>query len=315
MIILALIIVLGFLPLIVNDYWLSVFTLALYYAYVGKSWNLMAGFSGQISLGYAVHVGIGSYVSALLFIKYGVSPILVAPLIFMINFVIGAILSILSFRFAIEGVYFSLLTISFSEITRLIFEHWKLFGANSGLFLPVYYKSSILNLSLSPIGFYYCFLFLAVAICLFSYFLIHKTNFGYRCLAIRENQKAAQSLGVDLLKTKTMIIATSSGLASIGGILYGFYSGILFPDQVFAISRSMEIIIAPIVGGLGTIWGAMIGSLILVPLGEVIATTLSNVNFDPSGLKHIIYGCFVIIIIMFMPKGIYHYFEKKKLNK
>lgn len=152
-------------PALANAYVLSVLILCLYFAYVGQAWNIMMGFAGQLSLGHSLYVGVGAYVSALLFVKFGVNPWIGALAAIAACTALGVVIGFLAFRFGIAGVYFAILTIAFAEFTRIGFDHWHWAGSTGGLFLPVAHRESndLLILRGSPTMFYYVMLAFAAA--------------------------------------------------------------------------------------------------------------------------------------------------------
>ena len=294
------------LPLVVDDYILSVLILAFYFAYVGQAWNLMMGYAGQLSLGHALYVGLGAYIGAAMFVHFKISPLLVAPIAFTVTALIGAFIAWVGFRFAIKGVHFALLTIAFSECARIVFEHWQFFGATAGFFIPVKGRGyqDLLNLRGTPIIFYYAFFIMTIALYAFTHNLL-KTRFGYFMQALREDQEAAESLGIPLLKIKVMTVALSGGLSSLGGLVFAFYQNSLFPDHTFAMARSIEFIMGPIVGGVGSTLGPIVGALLLTPLGEFFAYGVDTINMDIPGVKHLFYGVAMLTIMLFLPRGIW----------
>jgi branched-chain amino acid transport system permease protein len=271
-------------PFFAGSYVLSVLVVILFAAYFGSAWNIMMGFAGQLSIGHALYVGLGAYASAALFSKYGVSPWLGMMAGTALAGLAGGLIAALSFRFRVGGVYFALLTIAFNEFTRILFDHFGFVGGSSGLFLHVANRASddLLNLRGSPQMFYYLLLALTLMVVLLSRTLLQR-RLGYYWLAIREDEEAAQASGIGLLRYKLAAVSLSAALTAIGGTVLAFYDNNLYPDTVFATSRSVEIIIAPIVGGLGTLMGPVMGAFILTSLGEAM-TALSS-SFDIPGLK------------------------------
>lgn len=294
------------IPFLVDDYILSILILTFYFAYVGQAWNLMMGYAGQLSLGHALYVGLGAYIGASAFVHFHISPLLIAPVVFVLSALIGAFIAWIGFRFAIKGVHFTLLTIAFAECARIIFEHWQWFGAMAGFFIPVKgggYHDWI-NLRAEPIFFYYTFFIMTVILYGFVRYVL-STRFGYFMLALREDPQAAESLGIPLLKTKVMAVALSGGLASLGGLVFAFYQSSLFPEQTFSMSRSIEFIMGPIVGGVGSALGPILGALILTPLGELLAHSVDLIDLNIPGVKHLFYGASMLGIVLFLPKGVW----------
>jgi branched-chain amino acid transport system permease protein len=294
------------MPLVADRYVLSVLTLILYFAYVGQAWNLMMGYAGQLSLGHALYVGLGGYVSALLWLKLGIGPWLgVFPAVAAAA-AAGAAIGWLGFRFGIAGVYFALLTIAFAEFTRIGFDHLEITGGAAGLFLPFEEKrlGEWWNLRGGQLMFYYLALALACgAVLLIA--LLARSRLGYQWRAVREDEAAAQALGINAFKVKMAAVVISSAMTAVGGVFNAFYYNNLFPSQVFEMSRSIELILAPIVGGLGTVFGPVIGAFLLTPLGEGLIALTARFGIDAPGVKAIFYGVILIVIISLMPSGVW----------
>jgi branched-chain amino acid transport system permease protein len=264
----------------------------------------MMGYAGQLSLGHALYVGLGAYISAALFVQYGLTP-WVGMLAGMASAaVFGVAIAALSFQFGVSGVYFTLLTIAFAECARIAFNHFTWVGGSSGLFIPVVRLTGdrILNMRGSPTMFYYILLALTLTGLAVSRFLLGR-RVGFYWRAIREDQAAAQAAGVDVFRYKITAAGLSAAMTAIAGTLMAFYDNNLYPNTTFGISRSIDIIMAPIIGGLGTLFGPILGAFILTVLSEA-ATNLSA-NFGIDGLKQWIYGLALLIIVMVQPAGLW----------
>ncbi|MCC0005509.1 MAG: branched-chain amino acid ABC transporter permease [Methylobacteriaceae bacterium] len=291
-------------PSFVNNYVLSVLIIVLYFAYVGQAWNLMLGFAGQLSLGHALFVSLGAYTSAALFIKFGVSPVVGVFAAIAVAVVAGCLIGYLGFRFSIRGVYFALLTIAFAEFTGIIVDHISWLGASSGLFLPVknLQSNDIVNLRGSPTMFYYVILTLTgLALALCSWLLNSKLGLYWQ--AIREDQEAAEASGVPLFRYKMIAVAISSGLTGVGGVWYAFYYNNLFPETMFKTSQSVEIILGSVVGGVGSLFGPVLGAFVLTPLGEALTAATEGMHVD--GVKSFFWGLCVAAIVLFRPQGLW----------
>lgn len=304
-----LILALAFLaaPYYANPYVLSVLILVFYTAYVGQAWNLLLGYAGQLSFGHALYAGVGSYLAAGLFIQGGWSPWIVLFPIMAVVGLLGAIIGFLGFRFRVQGVYFTLLTIAFAECGRLIFEHLPQFGASAGLFLPLTPPGSLWYLRGGLTLFYYLFLGLLLIGLGISYTVVN-SRLGYFSQAIRENEQSAQALGISTFWVKVMMMGLSASLTGAGGVLYAFYQNSLFPDQAFALSRSIELVIGAIVGGVSTLLGPILGSLVLIPLGEIISHGCGD---DLPGIKTLFYGLSLFVIISYAPQGLWPLLQTK----
>jgi branched-chain amino acid transport system permease protein len=293
-------------PLIADRYLLSVLTLIFYFAYVGQAWNLMMGYAGQLSLGHALYVGLGAYVAALLWVHFGVGPWVGVFAAMLIAAAFGGAVGWLGFRFGVEGVYFALLTIAAAEFTRIAFEHLGFAGGSGGLFIP--YEESRLgewwNLRGGQLLFYYVALALAAGGVGLAGWLT-RSRLGYQWLAVREDEAAARALGIDAFRTKMAAVLVSSAMTAVGGVFYAFYYNNLFPAQVFDMGRSIELILGPIVGGLGTVFGPVVGAFILTPLGEGLIALTARLGIDAPGMKAVFYGLTLVAIIYARPSGVW----------
>jgi branched-chain amino acid transport system permease protein len=299
-------------PSFANRYWLSVLILIFYFSYVGQAWNLMMGFAGQLSLGHALYVGLGGYVAALLWVNFGIGPWLGVFAAMAVAAAFGAVIGWLGFRFGIEGIYFALLTIAFAEFTRIAFDHMSFTGGAGGLFLPHQAErvGQWWNLRAGPLLFYYLSLLLAVASLLLTAWL-SRSRLGYQWLAIREDEEAARSLGINAFRAKMTAVLISSAMTAVGGVFLAFYYNNLFPAQVFDIGRSIELILAPIVGGLGTVFGPVVGAFILTPLGEILIIVTEKLGINAPGAKAVFFGLMLMGIISLRPDGVWPWLARK----
>jgi branched-chain amino acid transport system permease protein len=291
-------------PYFVSDYVLSVLIIVLYFAYTGQAWNLMIGFAGLLSLGHALFVGIGAYASAALFIHFGIGPWAGVFAAVLLSVTVGMAIGYLGFRFSIGGVYFALLTIAFAEFTLIVVDHIAWLGSTEGFFLPVVNRERIdlLNLRGSQAMFYYVILFLAAAALVLCRLLLN-SKLGYYWQAIREDQEAAEASGIHLFRYKMIAVAISSGLTGVAGVWYAFYYNNLFPESTFATGKSIELILGTVVGGVGTLFGPIIGAFILTPLGELLTHLTEGLRLD--GIKTFFWGICVAAIVLFRPTGLW----------
>ena len=293
-------------PWMVNDYLLTVLVLILYFAYTGQAWNVMMGFAGQLSLGHALYVGLSSYVAAMLFTRLGVGPWLGLLAAVPLAAACGAIIGYLAFRFRVAGVYFAILTIAFAEFARIGFDNWGFVNASSGLFLPVkqYAHNDLWQLRGSPTMFYYVILAATVLVFVLCHFLIHR-RIGYFWLAIREDEEAARAAGIDTFRYKMYAVMVSAGVTSFAGVFYAFFYNNLFPEQVFSISRSIEIILGPIIGGIGTLFGPILGAFVLTGLAETLNAVMSAFGVELPGARQVFYGVCLLLVVVALPDGVW----------
>ena len=294
------------LPAVASSYVLSVATLILFFAFAGQAWNVMMGFAGQLSLGHSLYVGVGAYAAAGLFFHYGLGPWAGLWLAILLCVLIGAAIGFLAFRFGISGVQFSLLTIAFAEFTRIGFDHIDWLGGPGGLFIKVAQRDQIdlLNFRGPPAMYYYAMLALAAgALALCAWLL--RSRAGYYWQAIRENEEAAQALGINTFRWKMLAMILSSAMTAVSGVFFAFYYNNLFPEQIFHISRSIEIILGPIIGGIGTLFGPILGAAVLALLADGITELMSAFGVEIPGVKQVFYGVVLLVVIMFLPNGIW----------
>jgi len=294
------------LPAVAGNYALSVATLILYFAYTGQAWNVMMGFAGQLSLGHALYVGVGAYAAGALFFHWGIGPWAGLWVAMALCVALGLAIGFLAFRFGISGVYFALLTIAFAEFTRIGFDHLDWTGGPGGMFLRVAQRDAwdLANFRGPPLMYYYAILFLtaaALAVCA----LLLKSKAGYYWQAIRENEEAAQALGINTFRWKMLAVAISAAMTSISGVFFAFYYNNLFPEQIFHISRSIEIILGPVIGGVGTLFGPVLGAVVLTLLSDGITEALGLLGWEIPGIKQVFYGVVLLIVVMFLPNGIW----------
>jgi branched-chain amino acid transport system permease protein len=286
-----------------NPYLISLLTIVFLFAFIGQSWNLMLGLGGQLSIGHALFVGIGAYSVAVLHIKYGITPWLGLALGMLIAGCIGAVLAWLSLRFEVRGIYFALLTIAAAEFARVVFSGWDFVGGMQGMFFPAQTgEISLLELRGNSRFFYYlalCSVGVGVAVTA----AIRRSFLGYVWRAMRDDESASRALGVRTFLHKILVISISGAWASFGGGLLALVQGSIFPDSIMSMSISVEVLIGPIVGGLGTAFGPLIGALVVIPVNHGVSA-LGDLLGIP-GLNNIAYGLVLIGSVWFLPDGIW----------
>ena len=299
-------------PFFAGDYLLTVLIVILYFAYIGQAWIIMMGFAGQLSLGHALYVGLGAYTAASLYVHFGIGPWIGLLAAIPIAALAGAFIGFLAFRFKVGGVYFAILTIAVAEFARVGFDHLTWTRGSSGLFLPVaqYTHNDLWQLRGHPEMFYYILLAATVLAFIFCRALL-QSRMGYFWLAIREDEEAARSAGIDAFRYKMIAVTISAGMTSFAGVIYAFYYNNLFPEQVFHISRSIEIILGPIVGGIGTLFGPILGAFVLTGLAELLTGALDAAGVDMPGAKQVFYGICLLLVIMALPDGIWPWLKRR----
>ncbi len=299
------------LPLALDRYQTSVLVLVFLAAYMGQAWNVMMGFAGLLSLGHALYLGLGAYVSAALFVHFGLSPLLGLFVAVLICVGVAMAIGALSFQFRIEGVYFALLTIAFAEVARIGFDHLKWTGGAGGFFLSVAgSQGQWWNLRGGPLFFYYVSLAMAAAafaLCV----ALRRSKLGYQWLAVREDAEAARAVGIDVTRARMSAVVVSAAMSALGGVAHVFYYNNVFSAQIFDMSRSIDIMLAPIIGGIGTLFGPILGAFILIPLGEALIHATQALGINAPGAKAVFFGLALMIIIFLAPSGIWPSLRKR----
>jgi branched-chain amino acid transport system permease protein len=293
-------------PAVANSYVLSLATLILFFAFTGQAWNILMGFAGQLSLGHSLYLGAGGYAAAGLYFHYGIGPWAGLWLSVAVCVLLAALIGLLAFRYRVSGVYFALLTIAFAEFTRIGVDHLSWLGGSGGLFLKVAQRDRIDVLALrgTPAMFYYVMLALTASAFALCAGLL-RSRAGYYWRAIREDEEAARSLGIDTFRWKMLAMVVSAALTSLGGVFFAFYYNNLFPEQIFHISRSIEIILGPIIGGVGTLFGPIFGAALLTLLAEGATEVVTALGWQFPGLKQLIYGIVLLIVVVLLPDGLW----------
>ena len=310
----ALLILLGLLTAILaplgisSKFQLDVLTLIFFTAYIGQSWNILGGYAGQFSFGGVMFFGTGAYTSSILLTSFGVPPIIgIFAAIFMGAF-LGLIVGYLSFRSGLRGSYFALITLAFAELLRVLANSVEFTGGGVGLFLT--YAPGLHNLQFnSPTGFYYFSLVLLV-ISLAIAMWLERSRFGAQLVAIRENEDAAEALGIDTLKCKIYAIMIMGGMGGAAGTFYAQKYLYIDPPISYSIALSVEMLLVTIVGGMGTVFGPLVGSFFLHTVNE-----FARHFIDTPGVSLIVYGFILILIISFLPNGLVGLFRKKRKKK
>ena len=296
-------------PVVISSkFQLDVLTLIFFTAYIGQSWNILGGYAGQFSFGGVMFFGTGAYTSSILLTSFGVPPIIgIFAAIFMGAF-LGLIVGYLSFRSGLRGSYFALITLAFAELLRVLANSVEFTGGGVGLFLT--YAPGLHNLQFnSPTGFYYFSLVLLV-ISLAIAIWLERSRFGAQLVAIRENEDAAEALGIDTLKCKVYAIMIMGGMGGAAGTFYAQKYLYIDPPISYSIALSVEMLLVTIVGGMGTVFGPLVGSFFLHTVNE-----FARHFIDTPGVSLIVYGFILILIISFLPNGLVGLFRKKRKKK
>ena len=263
--------------------------LVLFAAFIGQAWNLAGGFAGQLSFGHVVFFGVGAYTATIFQMKLGLSPWLALPGAAITGALVGALIGVLSYRAGLRGSYFALITLAFAEVFRILANSVGWTGGGLGMLIPL--KPGVANFQFPErIGFYYVILAL-VALSILIAIWLTRSRFGARLAAIRENEDAARALGVDTFREKVKIMMLSGALAGMGGTFYAQYFLYIDPSIAFGVDRSVEMLLVTMIGGVGTVYGPLIGAILLTSVGE-----LARIFTEAPGLSLIIYGALLVAV-------------------
>ncbi len=288
---------LALFPLFISsDYYRHVFIIALMWVVIGSSWNLLAGYTGQISFGHAIFFGIGAYSAGLCTTQLGISAwwgmLLGGPMAMVFGFLLGCVC------FRLRGTYFNLATLAIAEVFRLVFIYWRDFTEGmQGILIIQTFRSKV--------PYYFLALGLA-ALCVFTLSRIMKSKWGFYFVAIREDQDAAEALGISAFRYKSISLLVSSFFTGLAGAFYMNYMGFIDPEVVFSLYFiSIMAILVAIIGGAGTIWGPPVGAFIMVLLQELFRS--SFFGFAPKWVSNahaLAFGLLVIVVIRYMANGV-----------
>ena len=291
-------------PLLVHDVFLQrVGALVLLAAISASAWNLLGGYAGQVSVGHAVYFGAGAYASLAVYTQLGWPPIAGAPVGVVVSMAISALVGTPTFR--LRGHYFSMATIAAAELFRILAANWPLLGAAVGLMGPPVPRGFWDLSFISPIPYHY--LFLAVLVVLLALTrLMQRSRMGYYLAAIRGGDRAARSLGVPVFRYKLYALLLSAGFTSVAGSLYAVMVGFIDPDSALGILVSVKMLIIAALGGAGTLFGPLLGAMILIPLEE---TTNAMFGGGGTGITFIVYGAIILLVARFQPGGVAAFWE------
>jgi branched-chain amino acid transport system permease protein len=289
------------LPAVLSSYALTLFILIFFYGSLGQAWNIVGGYAGQLSAGHAAFVGVGGYTAAMLSIELGLTPWVGMLAGGALAALLGAIIGYLGFRFGLRGFYFVLLTVAFAEICRIAVSNIDALGGPLGLYIT--FTGNPRQFQFQDGRVYYYIALALMLVTTLTAWAIERRRFGVYLAAIREDEAAAEALGVNAFKYKMLAMVVSSFLTGLGGTFYAFYLFSLQPNTLFGIPLSVEIIIRPIVGGTGTLLGPIVGSFILTPLAEISRLYLGQGGLHGAHL--IAYGLLLIGVVLFLPEGAY----------
>jgi branched-chain amino acid transport system permease protein len=284
-----------------TPYIMGILILTTLYAFVGITWNIVAGFAGQLLIAHISFLAFGAYTTVVLANKFGVSPWIGLPISGVIAALLGLFIALITLRYGLKADYFALFSIALMVALKTLFLKWNFVGGAVGMGL----KLSSPGLARMIFKAKEPYLYIALGLLIIGVivqFLIYRSKTGKYFFAIREDEAAAAALGVNTSLYKTLALVIGAALAGVAGGFYIVYVGFVEPPQVFDLGLNVEIVMAsPIIGGLGSLAGPILGAFLNKPLSELIR---GYVSAGTAGTSLIVYGSFLVLSILFLPRGL-----------
>jgi branched-chain amino acid transport system permease protein len=298
--------VFALLPVVgIGNYYLHLAITILLWSFIYTGWSIMGRF-GLVSFGHGAFLGIGAYVTTMLWNHYGVTPWLGIPLAILLSLIVAVLIGYPCFRFRITGHYFALVTLALTEVVRLLIIALRdVTGGSLGV-TPNIALAGGQPFSLVAIQFAHkeVFFYIALAFWLFGLYVwrrIDRSMMRYAMEAISQEEDASESVGINVTRTKLLITMVSAALTALGGALYGQYQLYINPDTVSGVALSLQIVFAVIAGGMFTQLGPTVGAVFTLLLAEGLRVALGH---EVHGLDSTIYGLMLVLFIIYMPNGI-----------
>lgn len=295
-----------------NEYYLRVFCEIFFFAALGSAWNILGGFGRQISWCSASFFSMGAYTTMLLYVNYGITPWLTMWLGMAIAGVLAIIIGLPSFR--LRGVFFSIATISFASIIRQLLLYFKDFtGGAQGLKFKIRVADNFAGLTFMKEESWFYISFILMLVTVFVTVLINRSKMGYYLKAVREDEDAAESLGIRAHRLKLKAFIISSMMMALIGCFYAFKISYIDPNSVASHDLSVRIGITAILGGMSTVWGPVLGAFVAIPMLELANYYFSSVGGGGAG--YVLYGLAMVLVVLLQPNGMITLFKKGALKK
>lgn len=289
------------------SYVFHILIMLLLFSYLATAWTIVSGYGKQISLGHSSFVGLGAYVSTLLLIYFGLTPWFGAVAAIAVSLAVAVLIGFPAFKFGLRGPYFSFATMALAAILESIFTSArKITGGSLGISIP--YKESWVNFQFaSKIPYYYIALLMWLLAVVLAFNIEHNW-FGYYLMAIREDEDAAEAVGINVTRSKLIALLLSVALTAWGGVFYAQYNLYIDPSTLFGLSLSFQIATTSTIGNPKRWIGPTIGALVLVPFSEILrvvtGATLGSLSF-------LLYGALLMIVARFLPDGLHGLMTRK----
>jgi branched-chain amino acid transport system permease protein len=272
--------------------------MALYATLIAQAWNILGGFGGQFSFGHALFFGSGAYIQAIAQLQGGLNAWVALGLAVAGAAIVGLLIGALSFRYGLKGSYFALVTLAFAEVFRILATSVPFTGGGVGLMLPLREAPSNMQFA-TRAGYLWVVLAFVVAALLVTWWL-RNGRFGAWLQAVRDNEDAARAVGVNPFRVKLGAIGISAAFMGAAGAFYVQVFQYIDPGIAYGSTTSVEALVAAIVGGVGTLWGPVLGAVVL----HLLADLTRNLFGELPGINMVIYGTVLVLIVIFLPRGI-----------
>ncbi len=292
-----------------NPTYLNLAILVLMGAQLGVAWNLLGGYAGQVSLGHAAFYGLGAYTSTMLLLNFGINPWLGM----LLGGLTAALLS-LAFGwscFRLKGHYFAMATIAVAEIVQIVFTNWDFAGSAVGLTIPMNQRGLGVMVFADKAPYYWLALGLLV-LTLLATWAVERSHIGYYLRAIKDEPDAARSIGINIARYKQIALSLSAFFTALGGSLYAQKELYIDPNSVLSTSLSIKMALVAILGGVGTLFGPVIGSVVLTTIEEMTRTFFGG---GGRGTDTIIYAALIIVIAVFYPSGVIGWWRERQQRR
>lgn len=284
-------------PFWVGSYYLSIIILTLVHIGLASAWNIVGGMAGQFSLGNSLFVGLGGTLVASLVVGAGMNPWAAMAVGALLSGLLALLISLLTFRLKLPHLSFALITLAFAEVGLLLLLSTDALGAASGVVWPQ--SVGFAEMGFKDAGFLWFALVVSLCIVGISS-LLHHSKTGYYLRALRDEEDAAEAIGVDLLRYKTLAFVLSAMLTAVVATVYARYTVFVDPYIMASPVLSISVILYVVVGGLGTVWGPVLGAALLYPLGEILRADFGNIG----GLDLMLFGVVIVIVVLYAPGGL-----------
>lgn len=286
-----------------GNYLISISVSCFIFASLGVAWNIIGGYGAQISWCHAAFLSVGAYTNFILATNFGLSPFLSMPLGMLISFALATLIGYGTFR--LRGAYFSIATIAFAESIRILLQYCSGVTKGAAGIYMTYSGHSYAELTFKNDRPFYYITLILLLLTVFATYRFTKSKTGYYLSAIKGDEDATESLGVETFKVKLTAFQISAMMTSIVGAIYASFLTYIAPASTCGLDLSIKIGVIAIVGGIGTLWGPVLGAFIVIPLIE-----LTSVLLGQHGGSQMLYGLLLIVIVIFRPAGVISLFQK-----